>query len=198
MKYKINWLEVIWCFIFIISVLICISFHLLLTDYLLGLFWNKIYIFLINVLVLIFNLCILITLLKLFKQITNHQKVFDIFKKKDISNVVQIMIGSLEKMPYELDISKVKNGIDVRIEGLKDIISIRTIDGSGILVGKRSDKIWKLSNKEVINPFPDFGICYLIKNFDISYLLDDIFVGSISEIVFKLENQIINQTNYKR
>lgn len=199
MKHKINWMSVILALVLLFFISGCILGHLFLIDYLLGNFWHIIFVIFINIALAVFNIFILSIILKLFRQVDKKQKVFDAFKKKDNVSVNDMLLSALNTLPYELNIKEVINGMDIKIEGVKDIISIRTVEGSGLLIGKRNNTMWQLNDRKIPNPFPHIGICYLVKNGNMSYRLEDIFVGTIPEILFKIENKLINQKElYKK
>lgn len=187
----IHWKEV---FLVIISIFVWIGlffFNLWLLYALSDVGLNIIGVYGVTGFVFVFEILFFKMIYQVIKQIQNNQKPFDFLRKRKPFDETQMLIVALQNLPHDLSIQKMKDGVDIATK--KGNISIRFLKGKGLLQGKLSDKEWLLNGIKVINPFPSNNMCYLIRESEILYQLEDIFVGSISQIIFKIENLILNQ-----
>lgn len=139
---------------------------------------------------ILFEIGLYLMIYKIAKQISSFQKPFDFLKKREPIDDRQIILMGLRRLPYSYPMVQVEQGIDMMIENRK--IAIRVLKGKGLLKGKKEDTEWILHGTKVGNPFPKDATCYLVKEEAMMYQVEGVFIGSISQIVFKIENLILN------
>ena len=166
-------------------------FNMDLMDKLLGSGLNIIGIYGILGFVIIFEMLLFSMIYNIAKQVRDNQKPFDFLRKRNPIEETQIFLMALKNLPYDYPIQQVTNGIDIDVQG--EIMEIRFLKGEGLLKGHLKDDIWTLEGKEIANPFVVKKECYLVRESQILYQVDPVFVGSISQIIFKIENQLLNR-----
>lgn len=139
---------------------------------------------------ILFEIGLYLMIYRIAKQVAEHQKPFDFLKRREPLDERQMILVGLKSLPYSYPMKQVNNGIDVQIQD--QLIAIRILKGKGLLNGRLQDTEWTLDGKKINNPFPNNAICYLLKEANILYQVEDVFVGSISQITFKIENKFLN------
>lgn len=191
MKRKANWLQVFFFFLFVLMIPLLFIFWYWLLNTFYSDSWSVILSIGLTTLFFASIIFIFVGLLKLAREVGQKKRPFDFLKKREEVSLNMILLSSLEHL--HLDITPLSNGMDILLN--KQMIAIRFIKGEGFLKGKRYDLKWTLNNKEIDNPFQKADICYLVREKGINYLLDDIFVGDVAQIVFKIERKLANVKN---
>lgn len=191
MKRKANWLQVFFFFLFLFMIPLFFFFWLWLMESLLNDGWSILLIIGLTMLLFTMFIFLFVAILRIFREINQKKRPFDFLRKRENVSLNMILLSPLAHL--HLDITPLNNGVDILLD--KQTIAIRFIKGEGFLKGKRHDLKWTLNDKEIDNPFQKADICYLVREKGINYLLDDIFVGDVAQIVFKIERQLANVKN---
>lgn len=125
---------------------------------------------------------------KILKESESGKNPFDVFKKRQNSDDVEIIISNLQKIDSYKHIMSIANGI-ILIDG-SGINVIKMIKGRGKLSNKNN--IWTFNNKKINNPFDiKADNYYLIRDLELIYELDGVEVVNLSELIFRIENKLI-------